>query len=38
MPREARRKVWLDRFEWIAFVACLLCGAVLIWLFASATP
>jgi hypothetical protein len=38
MPREARRKVWLDRIEWIAFAACVLGGAALVWLFAVATP
>jgi hypothetical protein len=38
MPRQARRKLWLDRIEWIAFGACLFGGAALVWLFAIVTP
>jgi hypothetical protein len=37
-PREQRRMIWLNRMEWLAFVACLFVGAVLIWLFATVTP
>jgi hypothetical protein len=33
MPREARRKVWLDRIEWIAFCGCIVGVAAAVWLF-----
>jgi hypothetical protein len=33
MPREARRKVWLDRIEWMAFCGCIAVGIAAIWLF-----
>jgi hypothetical protein len=38
MPREVRRKLWINRIEWAAFVTCLLAGAAFIWLFATVTP
>ncbi len=37
MPREARRRVWLDRIEWIAFGGCVVVGvaAILVFSFVS---
>jgi len=37
-PREQRRMIWLNRMEWLAFVACLFGGAALLWLFVAVTP
>jgi hypothetical protein len=37
-PREERRMIWLNRIEWIAFAACLVGSAALIWLFAAIAP
>jgi hypothetical protein len=33
IPREARRRVWLDRIEWIAFCGCVIVGIVVMVLF-----
>ena len=38
MRREQRRDLWLNRIEWAAFVACLVGGAAVLWLFVGATP
>jgi hypothetical protein len=38
MHREERRKLWINRIEWAAFVACLLGGGIAVWLFVVVTP
>jgi hypothetical protein len=38
MHREERRKILINRLEWMAFVACLIGGAAALWVFAVATP
>jgi hypothetical protein len=38
MPREVRRRIWLDRIEWIAFGSCVVGGIAAVWQFVSQTP
>jgi hypothetical protein len=38
MHREERRKLLYNRLEWMAFLACLIGGALAVWVFAIASP
>jgi hypothetical protein len=38
MHREERRKLLINRLEWVAFVVCAIGGAFALWVFALATP